>query len=55
LRTIRQAPFQERDSGAFISNTKGKPFMRNLGHDDVPFALPGSDKAVYLTDTPMET
>jgi hypothetical protein len=40
LRTIRQAPFQERDSGAFISNTKGNPFMRSLGHDDVPLRCP---------------
>jgi hypothetical protein len=45
---------REQDSGAFISSTKGRTFTRSLGHDDVPFALPGSDKAVYLIDTPMD-
>jgi hypothetical protein len=45
---------RDQDSGAFIINTKGKPFARSLGHNSGPYVLPGSDNIVYLTDTPME-
>jgi hypothetical protein len=45
---------RDQDSGAFIINTKGQPFTRTLGDDGNPVVLPGSDKAVYITDSPME-
>ena len=44
----------DRNSAAFIINTQGKPFARNLGQDGNPFVLQGSDKTVYITGTPLE-
>ena len=46
--------FRERDSGAYVINTQGKPFTRSLGQDGGPFMLSGSVKAVYITNTPIE-
>jgi len=45
---------RDQDNGAFIFNTTGKQFSRNLGQNDKPFVLLGSDKSIYITDTLME-
>jgi len=44
----------DQDSGAFIVNSRGKPFSRCLGDDSGLYVLPGSDKDVYITDSPVE-
>jgi hypothetical protein len=45
---------RDQESGTFVLTTKGRPFARSLGQDGGPFVLPGSDKAVYITDTPAD-
>jgi hypothetical protein len=42
------------DTGAFKIGLGPKTFTQNLGRDSGPYVLPGSDSAVYITDTPLE-
>jgi len=44
----------DQDSGALIVNFRCKPFARSLGDDSALYVLPGSDKALYITDSPVE-
>jgi hypothetical protein len=44
----------DQERGALIVNFNGKPFTRSLGLGNDPYVLPGVDKTVYITDTPLE-